>query len=162
MFGFPPSTSSPAVADGMVYVAGPYNGVLYALDTATGATVWTATAGFTVEGTPAVGGGIVYALLGRGLGSADLRALNADTGAVVWAVPGTSLSSPSSVSPVVANGVLYTGTAGGVLVARDAATGTILLTDSTAIRSTRSYSAVVVANGAVYARRDSGVSAHHP
>jgi outer membrane protein assembly factor BamB len=162
MFGFPPSTSSPAVADGMVYVAGPYNGRLYALDAATGATVWTASAGYTVGGTPAVAGGIVYALLGKGLGSADLRALNAATGAIVWAVPGTSISSPSSVSPVVANGVLYTGTVAGVLVARDPATGAVLWSDGGAGGVNRNgYSSLAVANGAVYAGRGAAVSAHH-
>jgi outer membrane protein assembly factor BamB len=161
MFGLLPGTSSPAVADGMVYVAGPYNGRLYALDAATGATVWTATRGDTVGGTPAVADGIVYALLGRGLGSADLVALHADTGAMVWTVPGSSLSSPSSVSPVVANGVLYTGTVAGVLVARTPATGAVLWSDGTAGGSNRSYYAsLVVANGAVYAGRGVAVSAH--
>jgi eukaryotic-like serine/threonine-protein kinase len=161
MFGLPPGTSSPAVADGMVYVAGLYNGRLYALDAATGATMWTATRGFTVGGTPAVADGVVYALLGTGLGTADLLALNADTGAVVWTVLGGPLSSPSSVSPVVANGVLYSGTVAGVLGARNPATGAILWSDGTAGGSNRSYYAsLVVANGAVYPGRGFAVSAH--
>lgn len=161
MFGLLPDRSSPAVTDGMVYVAGPYNGRLYALDAATGATVWTATRGDTVSGTLAVAAGIVYALLGRGLGAADLLALNADTGAVVWTVPGDQWSSPSSVSPVVANGVLYTGTINGVLVARNPATRAVLWSDATMGGLDRSrYASLVVANGAVYAGRGVAVSAH--
>ena len=91
-----------------------------------------------------------------------LRALNAANGATIWQVSGGNVS---STSPVVANGVLYTGTAYGVLVARSPDTGAELWSDATAIninRSTLPYTSLAVANGAVYARRDSAVTADHP
>jgi outer membrane protein assembly factor BamB len=160
-FAVPASISAPVVANGMVYVAGPWDGKLYGLNAATGAVVWTATAGFTVGGAPAVTGGTVYAVLGTGVGSNVLRALNAATGATIWQVGG-GLTNVASTSPVVANGLLYTGTVSGRLDARNPNTGAVLWSDSTAIRSTRPYVSLVVANGAVYARRSSEVSAHHP
>jgi outer membrane protein assembly factor BamB len=51
--------SSPAVADGVVYV-GSRDDKLYALDAATGAVLWTATTGGDVSSSPVVANGVVY------------------------------------------------------------------------------------------------------
>jgi outer membrane protein assembly factor BamB len=87
-----------------------------------------------------------------------LHAFDATSGATVWTV------SASGTAPVLANGVLYHGAAGGVLVARDPASGAQLWSDfSTPGRSANGYLSVALANGAVYAARDTGiVTAHHP
>jgi outer membrane protein assembly factor BamB len=107
----------------------------------------------------------------RGLGSCDLRALDATTGTTVWNIAGGSLSCVSSTDPVVVNGLLFHGTVSGVLVALHAATGATVDSDLvTPGRSNSSMSSVVVANGAVYAGRsgstspgyEAGFTAHHP
>jgi outer membrane protein assembly factor BamB len=51
--------SSPAVADGYVYV-GSWDGNVYCLDASTGVKVWNYTTGGLVESSPAVAGGYVY------------------------------------------------------------------------------------------------------
>jgi outer membrane protein assembly factor BamB len=97
-------TSSPAVADGMVYVGSDYPGQnIYAVNAKTGARVWSYTPGAGVfHSSPAVANGVVY------IGSEDYNvyALNAKTGAKLW-----SYATGSSVlsSPAVANGVVYVG-----------------------------------------------------
>jgi len=70
--------SSPAVANGVVYVGSEDNNV-YALNATTGANVWTFTTGSEVYSSPAVANGVVY------VGSDDNNtyALNATTGANV-------------------------------------------------------------------------------
>jgi outer membrane protein assembly factor BamB len=161
-FFIPAAPSAPVVAGGRVYVVGPLNARLYALDAATGAVAWSIASGFTISGTPAVTGGRLYAVLDHGISSCDLGALDAATGAAVWTIPGGSLNCVSSTAPVVANGVLFHGNRG-VLVARNPATGAVLQTDSTTPgRSDSTINSVVVANGAVYTGREAGASAHHP
>ena len=68
-------TSSPAVADGVVYVGTRANYV-YALDSATGDLLWRYEAGGWVHSSPAVEGGVVY------VGSRDnyVYALDSTTG----------------------------------------------------------------------------------
>jgi hypothetical protein len=71
--------SSPALADGVVYIgSGDHN--VYALDAKTGALRWKKTTGNVVHASPAVSGGLVY------VGSWDryMYALDARTGAVRW------------------------------------------------------------------------------
>jgi glucose dehydrogenase len=71
--------SSPAVADGVVYVgSGSHN--VYALDAVTGARRWTYDAGDTLGSSPVVSGGVVY------IGSPDRRvhAIDAATGDRRW------------------------------------------------------------------------------
>jgi len=51
--------SSPAVANGVVYV-GSYDNYVYAFDAATGQLIWRAPTGFYVESSPAVANGVVY------------------------------------------------------------------------------------------------------
>lgn len=71
-------TTSPTVANGIVYVAAYNPGTLYAVNAKTGAQLWTYSyvAG---GGAPTVAGGLVYFSNGS-----EMLALNADTGAVVW------------------------------------------------------------------------------
>jgi outer membrane protein assembly factor BamB len=93
--------SSPAVANGIVYVGSDDNN-LYALNATTGAKLWNTTGG----GSPAVANGIVY------VGSDDnnLYAFNATTGAKLWNyTTGGAVES----SPAVANGVVYVGSEDG-------------------------------------------------
>jgi outer membrane protein assembly factor BamB len=74
-----PSESSPLVDHGTVYV-GDWNGRLYALSAASGATRWTFQTGDKIKGAVALAGGRVY------FGSYDhhVYALNARTGKLVW------------------------------------------------------------------------------
>jgi len=51
--------SSPAVANGVVYVAS-YSGTVYALNASTGDKLWSYRVGGTVESSPAVADGVVY------------------------------------------------------------------------------------------------------
>ena len=107
-----PNGSSPAVVDGVVYVAG---GPLYAIDAHTGTLLWS----YVVNGSsvpPAVADGIVY------FGSADdnVYALNARNGAPHWTFKtGAFVSS----SPTVVAGVVYVGSGDGKLYAVNARTG---------------------------------------
>ncbi len=148
----PSARTAPAVAGGIVYVAGWCDGTVRAFNAASGATVWTLS-GRLGPSAPAVANGIVYVV-----SEAGLQALDAATGSSVWTV------NTSATAPVLANGVLYHGAGSGVLVARDPATGAQLWSDlSTPGRSANGYLSVVVGNGAVYAARDLGaVTAHHP
>ena len=93
--------SSPAVADGRVYV-GSDDGRVYCLDAANGAQVWNYTTGFWVRSSPAVADGRVY------MGSLDCRVycLDASTGAQVW---NYTTGGYVYSSPAVAEGVVYVG-----------------------------------------------------
>ena len=94
-------TSSPAVANGVVYIGSDDNNV-YALNANTGALLWSYTTGGAVTSSPAVANGVVY------VGSDDNKvyALNASTGALLWSyTTGGAVES----SPAVANGVVYVG-----------------------------------------------------
>jgi len=117
--------SSPAVANGVVYVGG---SKVYALNAATGTKLWNYTTAipYRISSSPAVANGVVYVgaggwgLFGSGVGSGvrsgakssvgfgdyNVYALNATTGAKLWNYgTGNGLIS----SPAVANGVVYVG-----------------------------------------------------
>ena len=101
--------SSPAVADGIVYV-GSWDGNVYGLNASTGALIWNYTTESYVESSPAVAGGAVF------VGSTDgnFYALNASTGALIWTyASGEVLKS----SPAVADGIVYVGSYGGKVFA---------------------------------------------
>ena len=93
--------SSPAVADGKVYI-GSWDNKTYALNASTGTLVWSYTTGGSVLSSPAVADGKVF------VGSYDknIYALNASTGTLAW-----SYTTGSSVysSPAVADGKVYIG-----------------------------------------------------
>jgi outer membrane protein assembly factor BamB len=107
--------SSPAVADGYVYV-GASDGNVYALNASTGAFVWNYTTGGVVFSSPAVVGGVVY------VGSEDnyVYALNAMTGALVWKY---ATHDVVDSSPAVVNGAVYVGSEDGNVYCLDASTG---------------------------------------
>ena len=145
------AASSPAVANGVVYINGDS---LFAFDAKTGAQLWSSS---TTEGTssPAVVGGVVYCS-GR-----VVAAFNATTGAVLWsASPGGPLSILGD-SPAVANGMVYIGasvtgqhgSSSGVLYALKARTGKIIWSAPVASGIT---SSPAVANGVVYVGSDDG------
>jgi parallel beta-helix repeat protein len=109
--------SSPAVADGMVYV-GSYYGKIYCLDASTGALVWNYSAG-VLYSSPAVSGGLVY------VGSDDwnVYALDASTGALKWNyTTGGQIES----SPAVAGSMVYVGSEDGKVYCLDASTGALV------------------------------------
>ena len=109
--------SSPAVADGKVYV-GSVDGRVYCLDSLTGTQVWNHTTGWYVYSSPAVVDGRVY------VGSDDngTYCLDASTGAQLWNyTTGGYIHS----SPTVANGRVYIGSCDGKIYCLDALTGAL-------------------------------------
>jgi eukaryotic-like serine/threonine-protein kinase len=115
--------SSPAVANGVVYVTSGY-GYVYALKASTGAVLWNYSTGDDVQTSPAVANGVVY-FGGYYNGYAStVYALNAATGALLWTY---TIGPYTYSSPTVANGVVYVG--GGqdnTVYALDANAGTLL------------------------------------
>ncbi len=133
--------SSPAVANGVVYVGSDDNN-LYALNTTTGAKLWSFTTGGSVYSSPAVANGVVY--VGSWDFDGNVYALNATTGTKLWSyTTGGYVFS----SPAVANGVVYVGSYDNNLYALNATTGTKLWSYTTG-----GYvgTSPAVANGVVY------------
>ena len=126
----------PVVADGLVYVISGYDGTLCALKADTGQLAWTYQTGGGTNSPPAVANGVLY------VSSDKLYALNASTGALLYA----TAWAPAS-PPVVANGVIYVGS-GYNLYAADASTGA---SSGNTQRVIRFESAPMVVNGMVYA-----------
>jgi outer membrane protein assembly factor BamB len=116
--------SSPAVADGVVYVATATTHEVLALNSLTGTQVWSYDPGDTVTSSPSVANGVVY----FGCWNANVYALAAATGAVLWDYPtGSEVGS----SAAVANGVVYIGSQDATLYAFDLEAG---LTSSNDVR----------------------------
>jgi len=140
-------SSSPAVANGVVYV-GSTDSKLYALNATTGAFLWSYTTGGALYSSPTVANGVVY------VGSTDskLYALNATTGGYLWSY--TTGSSIYFSSPAVANGVVYIGSYDRRLYALNATTGAYLWSYTTG--SSIYSSSPAVANGVVYVGSDDG------
>jgi outer membrane protein assembly factor BamB len=112
-----PVWSSPAVADGIVYV-GSDDGYVYALNASDGKFAWSYHTGGMVRSSPVVVDGTVY------VGSYDGRvyALNASNGKLVWSYQtGNQIWS----SPAVAGGIVYVGNNSGRVYALDAAPAAI-------------------------------------
>ena len=147
------AASSPAVANGVVYINGDE---LFAFDAKTGAQLWSSSIlGSVNTSSPAVVGGVAYA------GGRVVAAFNATTGAVLWSV---SLGGPLSIpgdSPAVAKGMVYIGvsvtgehgSSTGTLYALNARTGKTVWSAPVASGITSSPS---VANGVVYVGSDDG------
>jgi outer membrane protein assembly factor BamB len=100
-------TTTPAVANGAVYIGAadfndPSFGYLLALDSGSGALIWSYKTQAGIQSSPIVANGVVY------FGSSDtnIYALDSTTGALLWKYP---IGSPVTSSPVVANGMLYVG-----------------------------------------------------
>ncbi len=96
-----PILSSPAVADGIVYI-GSQDGRLYALDAHSGEKLWDFKTKPVIKSSPAVADGVVY------FGASDwyVYALDAVTGEKLWDF---ETEGPVVSSPVVANGIVYIG-----------------------------------------------------
>lgn len=132
-------TSTPAVANGVVYV-GSWDHYLYALNAKIGAKLWSYKTGNAVASSPAIANGVVY------FGSDDgkVYALNAKTGKRLWAYKTGSFVASS---PAVAKGVVYIGSDDHNLYALDAKTGAKLWSYKT---GSFVASSPAVANGVVY------------
>ncbi|HEY2937532.1 MAG TPA: PQQ-binding-like beta-propeller repeat protein [Gaiellaceae bacterium] len=135
---------NPTIADGIVYI-GNMDGQFFALDEATGKTLWQQPIGGGrspdgVSTTPAISGSTVYVTAGV------LYAFDKNTGAKLWT---TSVDSGSD--PAIANGVVYvtgrTPSLTPALFTVDASTGAIL---ATATIDESLVTGASVANGIVY------------
>jgi outer membrane protein assembly factor BamB len=137
--------STPVVASGVVCVAtwGLGRGSsLYALNAKTGAVIWALDPTVGLEGSLASAKGILYAS-GR---DGRLYAFRVRTGKLAW----SSTPIGGSLSPAVANGVIYT--VGSNITALDELTGTVLWSSP----SHANFSAPVVADGLVVAGSTDG------
>jgi outer membrane protein assembly factor BamB len=118
--------SSPAVANGVVYVASRNGGILYALDEQTGSEIWgRGYANFFIASSPAVADGKVFYgswCAASCFQNGQFVALDASTGAVVWA-NATLPSAPVASSPAVDNGRVFFGLDDGSVVALNETTG---------------------------------------
>ena len=119
--------SSPAIANGVVYV-GSGDGGLYALDLATGARKWRFDAGSAVTSSPAVGGGLVFAAAR----DRSIFAVDAATGARRWRIVtkpdlplawGHESGEYYLSSPAYVDGTIVVGAGDGGVYALDATTG---------------------------------------
>jgi len=122
-----PVFSSPAVADGRVYVGeglhADYDCMLYCIDEATGDLVWEFQSGSHVESSPCVADGRVY----FGGGFDGVYCVDAATGEEVWHVENLHVDG----APAVADGICFFGSGGAefgeeaehLFVAVDAETG---------------------------------------
>ena len=158
-----PVVASPAVADGVVYIASD-DGYLYALDQETGEEKWKFKSRMPIASSPAVSGGLVYFVSSTGA----LAALDATTGEPKWVLPTeyerkfqaknlhgyqpAAQTIPDAwdlftSSPVVVDGRVYFGSGDGGVYAADAATGVLQWKFST---GDVVHSSPAVADGVVY------------
>ncbi len=114
-------TSSPTVANGVLYVGAANEPSLYALNAVTGAFLWKyATGGGRIDFAPAVANGTVY--FGDD-GEQSVYALNAMTGALTWKY---KADGDVDSSAAVVNGVVYIGNSAPGFYALNASTGALL------------------------------------
>jgi eukaryotic-like serine/threonine-protein kinase len=116
-------TSSPAVANGIVYF-GSGDGGVYAVDARSGLLQWKFTTGDVVHASPAVANGTVYV----GSWDGNLYALDAATGQQRWVFKGGQDPAIHNQvgfqsSPAVVDGTVYVGCRDAHVYALDAATG---------------------------------------
>lgn len=141
------SASTPAVAEGLVYVASG-TGTLLARHVSDGSFAWKARMGTVSWCSPAVADGLVFAAAGDGA----LQAFDAATGSSAWTAP-TGASTFTS-GPSVANGVVYIVGMNGVIHAFDEADGTELWHHQL-VGYGQSVPSPVVVDGYVYVGSDS-------
>jgi len=136
-----PIITSPAVADGVVYIAS-LSGYLYAVDQETGAEKWKFKSRMPIASSPAVQDGAVYFVSSTGA----LAAIDAATGQAKWVFaaeyerkfeaknlhgyPSAAQTIPDAwdiftSSPAVTNGKVYFGSGDGNVYAVDAGTGVL-------------------------------------
>jgi outer membrane protein assembly factor BamB len=135
--------SSPAVANGVVYIVSNFNGTLFALRVKSGKKLWSfplAGGGFSYS-SPAVVNGVVFVWGMCGCASGTLYALNATAGTVNWSYNTSWLGG----NLAIANGVVYLQSAGN-LNALSASTGGVIWS----VLGTWTSSSPAVANGVVY------------
>lgn len=148
--------SSPAIANGVLYVGVGKNTIpystLYALNAKTGTVLW------SVDGpgpfsSPTIVHGVVYV----GGSANTLYALNASTGAILWSNVLSTIPNYISDSPAIVNGVVYVAINGvnpitkvstGLMYALNASTGVVIW--STPMGAQISNSSPAVAKGMVY------------
>jgi len=116
--------SSPAITDGMVYVASFFDGKIHCLDANSGDFIWSYTAAYQIFSSPAVTNGNVY------IGSVDFQenkgeilCLDATDGDLIWKyTPSDGVYS----SPAVSNGRVYVGSIDGRLYCLNAVNGSLI------------------------------------
>jgi outer membrane protein assembly factor BamB len=137
-------TSSPAVADGIVFV-GSNDTQVYALDATTGTRIWNYTTGGNVTSSPATAYGMVFV----GSNDAKVYALNATTGEHIW---NYSTEGPVNSSPAVSrDGKVFVGSCDNRTYAFDAFTGNHIWNYTT---KGPVYSSPAIANGKVFIGSD--------
>jgi outer membrane protein assembly factor BamB len=99
--GGSPLYSSPAIANGRVYI-GALNGKVYCINSEDGAFIWSYTTGAAIYSSPAAAYGKVYV----GSNDSKVYCLSAENGDFIWSFP-TEASLTSS--PSVVNGRVYIG-----------------------------------------------------
>jgi outer membrane protein assembly factor BamB len=143
-YGYP-FTSSPAVADGVVYFIGPE-----AVNASTGAVLWTYCICFQINASPTVANGVFYS---GSLVNAVFYAIDANTGVPIWTFEsGKTRDYAFSSSPSVSNGVVYASSDDGNLYALNASTGTL-------VWDYPSGGSTAVTDGVVYAPSLAGLNA---
>ncbi len=144
------SPSSPAVANGLVFI-GDLDNNLYAFNARTGAPAWTFTTGNSVWSSPTVANGIVYIISGDG----NMYALDAATGTQLWVKTVFQFGTYSTGNPAVSGGAVYIpASIGASLYALDAKTGAPRWSIQTG--GSMGSSSPAVANGIIYAGMDDG------
>jgi eukaryotic-like serine/threonine-protein kinase len=158
-----PIVTSPAIADGVVYIAA-MDGHLYAIDEQTGKEKWNFKSRMPIASSPAVVGDTLYFVSSAG----SLAALDIKTGQPKWVyaieyerkfeaknlhgLPSAAQTIPDAwdmftSSPAVANGKVYFGSGDGNVYAVDAQSGTLLWKFST---KDVVHSSPAVVNNTVY------------
>jgi outer membrane protein assembly factor BamB len=134
--------SSPAVADGILYV-GALDGTLFALDASTGDFLWSYSTGSSIHSSPAVDGGKVFFLSIDGV----MHAVDAGSGTVSWTTTISTSPAWDWSSPAVSGGNVFIASSNGIVYSLAAADGSVNW--QTVIGATAN-SMIAVANGKVY------------
>ena len=137
-------SSSPAVADGMVFV-GSLDGNVYALNETTGAQIWNYPTGDIAYSSPAVANGLVFI----GSMARKVYALNETTGALIWSynTPFDVWSSPAVANDMVFIGLMNSGSMDGQVIALNATTGALIWSY---LNREEVWSSPAVADGVVF------------
>jgi len=135
-----PVSSSPAVANGMVYFC---SDQMYALNASTGSLVWSYAFGGS-NASPAIANGVVYVASGDGV----VYALDAKTGSKVWSY---AIGGYVDSSAAVTNEAVYVGSGDTYVYALDIRSGTPFWAYKT---GGSVESSPAVANGVVYVTSD--------